>query len=143
MKEIAKVKKVSGDNATVVIDKKDECSKCGLCAFPKNATCLELFAKNSAQAKEGDTVLVERRESGKGLAITLVFLVPLILILISGVLAYLVIESEIWMLILSAISITVWYAVLALIDKKLKVSAKFSTEILQVIAPYGKDQNEN
>ena len=142
MKEVATVKKLHGKNATVVIDKKDECSKCGLCMFPKNASSIEVFATNPINAKEGDQVIVECKEKGKMLALTLVFLIPLILILISGVIAYTVIGKEIWMLILSAISIVVWYSILPLIDKALKRSDKFATEILSVI-PQKNKENEN
>ena len=37
MRESALVIKTEGEYATVSIDKKDECSKCGMCAFPKGA----------------------------------------------------------------------------------------------------------
>ena len=60
MQESAIVKKVAGQTATLVIDKKDECSKCGMCLFPKGANAIEFEAENSVNAKVGDTVLIER-----------------------------------------------------------------------------------
>ena len=56
MIESGKIVKTSGDRAVVRIDKKDECSKCGMCLFPKNANHLDIDAVNSIGAKEGDIV---------------------------------------------------------------------------------------
>ena len=142
MKEVAIVKTLHGNNATVSIDKKDECSKCGLCMFPKNATTIEVFSTNPINAKQGDKVIVERKENGKSLAMILVFLVPLILILLSGVLAYLVIGKEIFMLILSVASLVLWFCILPLIDKKLKKTQRFASEIIMIL-PQEKIEKEN
>ena len=142
MKEIAKVKSLYGNNAIVTIDKKDACSKCGLCVFPKNASEIEVFASNSVKAKEGDLVMVDRKEDGKFLASVLVFLVPILLILLSTALAYLVMEKEIWTLYFSLIFIVLWYLSLYFIDKRLKKSKKFATEIIQIINEKNKE-NEN
>lgn len=139
MKEIAKVSEVHDKNATVVIDKKDACSKCGMCLFPKNAGSIKVFANNSVNAEVGDEVLVERTERGKFLATVLVFLVPILLILLSMVLAYSVIKSEIWTLFLSVIFLVLWYTVLALIDKRIKITKKYETQIISIISKKDKE----
>lgn len=132
MKELAKVTFVKGNRATVSVDKKDECSKCGMCLFPKNASSVEFSAVNSVDAKVGDTVLIEKREGGNLIGALLAFLVPLLLIGVAVLLGYTLLNSEIWILLLSVIFIVLWYTILAVIDKKLKNTFKFSVEIVEI-----------
>ena len=139
MQEIAIVEKVDGKNATVRVDKKDECSKCGVCLFPKNANFLTFKAENVVDAKKGDTVLIDRVEGAKLTAIILVFLVPLVLILLSSLISITVIKKEIWILWLTLISVPAWFCVLALIDKKYgKIQAK-TTKIIKVLTESEKE----
>ncbi len=135
MKETALVIKENGKHAVVSIDKKDECSKCGMCAFPKNANKIELNAKNGVGAKVGDTVIVERAQGGKLTGAILVFLVPLILIGISALINHFFIGNDLWFLGLAVIFIAVWYAILAIIDKKLVFMNKYLSVIIQVVQP--------
>lgn len=142
MKELAKVTAVKGNRATVSVDKKDECSKCGMCLFPKNASSVEFPAVNTVGAEVGDTVLIEKMEGGNLIGALLAFLVPLLLIGVSVVLGYTVLNSEIWILALSVIFIFLWYTILAVIDKKLKNTLKFSVEIVE-ITPKGEKINDD
>ncbi len=132
MKELGVVTAVKGKKATVKVDKKDECSKCGMCLFPKNASSIEFEADNLVGANVGDTVCFERQTDGKLLGILLVFLVPLLLIGISAVLCYFVIKKEIYMLIISLPAIVIWFFVLSFIDKKIKKTSKFRSVITAV-----------
>ena len=132
MREVGKVIKADNGYVTVSIDKKEECSKCGLCAFPKNANTIEFLSKNTVNAQVGDKVVIERKTDGKLGGITLVFLVPLLLIALSTLINYTLIGKEIWILILSAISLTIWYAVLNKIDKKLSKNDKFLAKIIEI-----------
>ena len=133
MIESGKIVKTSGKYATVRIDKKDECSKCGMCLFPKNANYLDIEAKNQVDAKEGDFVEVEREEGGKLISVLLVFLVPLILVITSVIVTYLFKIKEIWILILSAISVILWYTVLAFIDNKIKKKFSNYSNVVRVL----------
>lgn len=133
MIEVGKVIKTNGDTATVRIDKKDECSKCGMCLFPKNASHIDLDAKNLVGAKEGDNVELTRNEGGKLISALLTFLVPLLLIIASVVVTYLLYINEIWMLCFSAVSVVLWYISLAFIDKKIKAKFTNKTEITKII----------
>ena len=142
MTEQGKVVETKGNFAFVEINKKTECDKCGMCAFPKNASTIKLRAENEISAKVGDTVILEREEKGKLLGTLLVFLVPLILISISAIIGYLLIESEIWILILSVISIVLWYTILAIIDKKISKLNGFKSKIVQVIEDKGDNKHE-
>ena len=133
MNEIGQITKTNGKTATVRIDKKDECSKCGMCLFPKNANHIDLEALNPIGAKEGDSVEVVRNEGGKLLSALLVFLIPLLLIIGSVIATYLTKKDEIWILILSAISVVAWFIILSFIDKKIKSKFVNKTEIIKII----------
>ncbi len=133
MREVGLITKIEGDTATIKVDKKDECSKCGMCLFPKNASSIEINAKNSIGATVGDTVEFERKKDGKFLGSILVFLIPLLLIGLSALITYLFIKIDIWMLILSVIFIVLWYTILAFIDKKLKISLDDASVIISVV----------
>ena len=133
MVEIGTVQEIDGENAIVKVDKKDECSKCGMCLFPKNASFINFRATNKTGAKVGDVVEIQTAEELKVIGTLLVFLVPLLLIGLSILISYLLIQSEIWILILSVIFIVLWYTILALIDKKLKTLKKFSANITKII----------
>ncbi len=133
MKEVGLVVSVDKNFASVKVDKKDECSKCGMCLFPKNAESVEIRAENTLGAQVGETVVFETAENAKLLGALLVFLVPLILITLSAVITYIFIKKEIWMLILSVFFVVMWYTMLAIIDKKLKNSQKFCAKVVNVI----------
>ena len=80
MKEKGVVTALNGKFAVVKVDKRDECSKCGMCLFPKNASSVDFNAKNGVFAKVGDEVIIETQKDGKLAGALLAFLVPLLLI---------------------------------------------------------------
>ena len=74
MQEQGKVVSVNGKIATVEVDKKDECSKCGMCLFPQNAKSVSFEVKNTLCAKVGDIVTFNTQKQGNLLGAILVFL---------------------------------------------------------------------
>ena len=143
MTESGKVVKTEGKYATVRIDKKDECGKCGMCLFAANASYTEMRARNDAGAAAGDEAVVETAESGKTLSAVLVFLVPLLLIVLAAAIGLFIIGKEIWILLLSLIFILSWYTILGLFDKKLRKSDKFCARIVRITAKGEKDDTDN
>jgi len=141
MTETGVVVKADGNTATVKVDKKDECSKCGMCLFPKGADSVEFQTENSLHANVGDKVVIKTEKDGKLLGAILAFLVPLLLIGVSVLLGYLVLKSEIWILALSVILIAVWYLVLAFIDKKLVKKLGFRPKIIEILEKSEKKEN--
>lgn len=134
MQEIGKVSKTEGKYAIVKVQKKDECSKCGMCLFPKNASEIEFRAKNTLLAKEGDDVLINTsNERGKLVGILLVFLVPLLLIGLAVLIEKLFIKNEIFILPISIVLIVVWFFMLSFIDKKIAKNDKYVCEIIEII----------
>ena len=133
MKEVGLVVKTEKDRAIVKVDKKDECSKCGMCLFPKNASSTLFSAVNEMGAKEGDTVLIEVTSNSKLLGAVLAFLVPLLLIMLSAVITFAVIGKELYMLVLSVGLVAIWYLILPIIDKKLKTWDKFSPSVIKIL----------
>ena len=143
MTESGKVVKTEGKYATVRIDKKDECGKCGMCLFAANASYTEMRARNDAGAAVGDEAVVETAESGKALSAVLVFLVPLLLIVLAAAIGLFIIGKEIWILLLSLIFILSWYTILGLFDKKLRKSDKFCARIVRITTKGEKDDTDN
>lgn len=139
MREVGKVIAVKGNFATVSVQKRDECSKCGLCLFPKNASTVEFNAHNSLNAKVEDDVIIETVERTKFLGIVLAFLVPLVLIGAMVLVSFAFPNAEIWIVIASVILITLWYTILVFIDKVLAKNKKFATTIVEII----KEKKEN
>lgn len=139
MREVGKVIAVKGNFATVSVQKRDECSKCGLCLFPKNASTVEFNAQNSLNAKVEDDVVIETVERTKFLGIVLAFLVPLVLIGAMVLVSFVFPNAEIWIVIASVILITLWYTILVFIDKVLAKNKKFATTIVEII----KEKKEN
>ncbi len=142
MREVGKVTKVDGDYALVKVDKKDECSKCGMCAFPKNANSIIFNAKNSVDAKIDDKVIIETVKDTKLFGAILVFLVPLLLIGLSWLITELFLDNEIWVLIFSVIFLVLWYTILAVIDKALKKKSDFCPQIVEIIFDKGENKDE-
>ena len=143
MTESGKVVKTEGKYATVRIDKKDECGKCGMGLFAANASYTEMRARNDAGAAVGDEAVVETAESGKTLSVVLVFLVPLLLIVLAAAIGLFIIGKEIWILLLSLIFILSWYTILGLFDKKLRKNDKFCARIVRITAKGEKDDTDN
>ena len=141
MKEVGKVTKIDGKFATVTVPKRDECSKCGLCLFPKGASEIELNAENSLGANIGDNVIVESTEKTKFLGVVLAFLVPLLIVGLMVGLSFVIAHAEIYLAIGSLVLIFLWYTILALIDKKFKNLKKFSAVIIKIIHEKG-EENE-
>ena len=132
MKETGVVTEIRGKTSVVSVDRKDECSRCGLCLFKEGTNKTEFFVKSEDGVNVGDTVEIERSESGKFTGVILAFFVPLLFIGLAVAINYLFINSEIWILILSIGFIAVWYAILAFSDKRLKFSAAFNARIVSV-----------
>lgn len=118
--------------AIVKVDKKDQCSKCGMCLFPKGASQVEIKAKNSLLAKPNDEVIIETERDGKFLGAVLVFFIPLVLIIGAVLIGYLALKSELWILILSVLFVVLWYTILAVIDRRLKRSFSFCPTIVEI-----------
>ena len=134
MTEQGKVISIDGGFATVKVDKKDECAKCGLCMFPKNANSVNFYAENNVGANVGDTVIVTTKEKAKTVGILLVFGVPILLIVASLLIGYLLIKSETVGLITSIFSVVIWFFILSFIDKRLKKRSNFSSKIQEIVS---------
>ncbi len=133
MKEYAVVKSTVGKYAKVEIDKKDECSKCGMCLFPKNAKSISVNAENPVGAKAGDKVFIETKPKVKSLSILLVFLVPLLLIIACALIGYFAFNSELAIVFSSIISVALWYLLLAVIDKKIGKTTSMYAVVTQIV----------
>ena len=133
MKETGVLTEIKGRSAVVTVQKKEECKACGLCLFKENGKA-EIYADNPVNAQKGDTVTVETKESGKLLGAVLVFLVPLIFIGIAVLLNAVLIKNDIFIPIISVGLIAIYYAILAILDKKFKKSKAFYSLITEIVS---------
>ena len=133
MKEVAKVIKTNQDYSLVYVEKKDECSKCGMCLFPQNAKGVEITAVNLIDAKEGDNVIIELSERDKLLGVFLAFVVPLLLIGISFLINALTLKNDLFTLGLVVFLVVLWYLILPLIDKKIEKKKDYRAQIISLI----------
>ena len=133
MREVGIVDKLEDGKAKVKVDKKDECSKCGMCLFSEGAKYVVFTCENKANAEVGDTVEIEITEKGKLRGVILVFLIPILLIGISSVVSLFLIKNEMWILYLSLIFVSVWFIVLSFIDKALKNKFGFIPSVIKII----------
>lgn len=143
MKEVGVVTEIKGKTAVVSVDKKDECTSCGLCLFKDNATKAEFYVKAEKDIAVGDNVVIEKSDSGKFLGVILAFFVPLILIGLAVLINYLFIKSEIWILVLSVGFIALWFIILALLDKRFFESGVFNARIVSVLPMPATDNEDN
>ena len=127
------VEKTNGKYAFVKVNKKDECSKCGMCLFPKNTDSIKFRSLNALGAKEGDEVLIKTSEKAKISGVFLAFGVPLLLIALSIIIGYFIIKSELSILLISIATVILWFLILPIIDKKFNKSKTFLTEIIEII----------
>ncbi|MBO4594134.1 MAG: SoxR reducing system RseC family protein [Clostridia bacterium] len=116
----------------VRIGKKTECEKCGMCAFPKNVSYIELAAESETEVKTGDVVTVETSENGKLTGVLLAFGVPLILIAACVLMGTLIFKNEIVSVASAIASLIVWETVLHFIDKKLLKNKRFISKIIAI-----------
>ena len=116
----------------VRIEKKTECEKCGMCAFPKNASYIELAAESEEKVNKGDVVTVETSENGKLTGALLAFGVPLILIAACVFLGTFVFKSEAVTVASAIASLIVWETVLHFIDRKLLKNKRFISKIIAI-----------
>ena len=141
MEEKGSIVKKTGEYAFVKVDKRAECKKCGLCAFPKNVDSVELRAYNKIDANVGDEVIVSTNEKGKWLSLILVFGVPLLIIGGVFALAFFSGWSEVMMPLIGVGAIIIWFIILGVADKKFKMLNAFRTEITGLAVAVSKPEN--
>ena len=132
MKDVGKV--IKTENGIVVrIDKKTECGRCGMCAFPKNASHVDLNATADVEVNVGDEVTVETSENLKFLSALLIFGVPLLLIGACVLIGLLVFKSDLITLASAVVVTVLYFIVLHFIDKKIFKDKKYTTKIIDVL----------
>ena len=141
MREVGTVLQTKGDYAEVKVDKKDACSKCGMCLFSGNVNHTVMSCVNKIGAQKDQQVVIDILGKGKLLGIFLVFIIPLILIGVSVLVSLLVIKNELWTILISIASVVLWYVLLIPIDKKIKKRSGFCPSIIEIIDK-GEDENE-
>ena len=132
MIETGKITEIKNDKAKVRIDKKAECSKCGMCLFPANANYTDFEVQNTLSAEVGDIVQIERKPAVlTGAVIT--FLIPLLLIAGGVCIGLFVIKNDFWTLGISLGIVVLWFLFLMLTEKYRKKMQKFIPVMTEII----------
>ena len=131
--EIGVVEKVIEDTAFVKVNKKDECSKCGMCLFPQGAQSVTFKAINTVNASVDDTVRLIQTKDNSLISVLLVFLVPLIFIGLAFLVVNLARINELYILLISAVLIIGWFLILPKIDKKIASTKERIYKVVEII----------
>ena len=123
------VKSIRGGSAQVLLDRKsmcgESCGGCHLCDLKGTV----ISAKNAADAKENDRVLVEMNTDSGLLAAFLAYGIPLIFVLIGIFLIASV--STYFGTVFLAVLLVGWYTALFLLERKGKLRKKFGAQIVR------------
>ena len=127
MKETGIVTFKRDKTLTVKVKRRAECSKCGLCGMKDSATDIDFVATYGKFSKDdieqGDVVTIESNKDVRLASYILLFIVPIILIGVSIAIGYLYL-SELWSVILSLASVSVWYFLVWCIDRAFNFAKK-------------------
>ncbi len=144
MIEIGTVKKIDGDEYIVTVNRRPECSKCGLCGMKDNVTKIDFRAIKTSKEQMvdvGDTVRIENGTDIRLMSYFLVFFVPLLLVALGILLGY-AIKIEWLGVIISIGLVAIYYAVLSIFDKKIKNGKKSVYKITEVLTPTFKGEED-
>lgn len=142
MVESGEVVKTEKNYAVVRIDRKNECSKCGMCGMKAGMNSIDCKAKNEMNASVGDTVLISTEKNASLLSSLLIFLLPLVLIAGEIAVCYVLKAEELWILLICVGTLALWFVLLALIDKKLAKIRGFCPTVIKIIEKEGGEKNE-
>lgn len=124
------VRKIQGDCAYVVVKRQSACGEnCGNCSGCKDKSN-EILAKNTVDAKAGDSVLVSMETKKVLMAAFLFYMVPLILFFGLYAVLWVLDFSETICLILGVVSALFFYILLYFYDKKNK--SEYQHEIIKI-----------
>lgn len=132
MTERGVVTETRGNTAVVSVEKREQCKACGMCLFKDNGKA-QFYADNTVGAKVGDTVVIENRESGKLLGAILVFLIPLVILGAAVLAVRLFAIDDLFIPIIGIGAIAVYYAFLALMDKKFRKIKAFTSTVAEIV----------
>jgi len=143
MTEPGLVTKLNGDFATVRIGRHSACGSCGMCGMSENQRHVDFHVANSLNAKVGDTVLVDVKETNTFRLAAVAYLIPLAL----GVLAFL---AGIWAgfpvwanLLMFLGGCAVAFVIVSAIDRAKKHKWMESPEMVQIIKNDKQQKGEN
>ncbi len=126
-----KVVRLKNSVAYVEIERSQECAGCKACALAaKKSTTLS--AKNDAGANTGDEVLVVLAPQKPLIATLMLFILPLVLMVISIVVALRFDQSEIMLALYAFCGIAVGFLIAFVFDK-LYYSKKYVSHVIEIL----------
>ncbi len=140
MKEIGTVKALRGNNAEVEIKRNSACGDCGACHVSKDQSVMLTTAKNSVNAKSGETVEVEMQFANVFVAAFIMYGIPLFAFILGSCVAYYLVDAlsigwdQVLTSFLTGISLTAaTYLVIRNFDRQGRFNSKYQPVIIAVI----------
>ena len=133
MREIGLVTKLKGEFASVRIGRHSACGSCGKCGMSQNQKHVDFFVKNSLDAKPGDSVVLDIKETNTLKLSLVAYIIPLVLGLLFFVVG-LVLKLPDWANLLMFVGgCAVAYVIVAIIDKSKKHQWVQSPEMVEIV----------
>ena len=120
MTEAGKVIKIKNGMATVRVDRKSSCEKCGMCAFKPGTPHIDITLADTLGCSVGDTVELEISGGAVVKISVIAYGIPLLSGLIGFAAAYLFELREAWQLVSLAGGLAVGFVLLILLDRRYK-----------------------
>ncbi len=140
MKEIGTVKSLHGNNAEVEIKRNSACGDCGACHVSKDQSVMLTTAKNSVDAKTGETVEVEMQFANVFVAAFIMYGIPLLAFIFGSCVVYYLIGTfnigwdQVLTSFITGICLTaVAYLVIRFFDKQGRFNSKYQPVIIAVV----------
>ncbi|TYC88345.1 SoxR reducing system RseC family protein [Acetobacterium wieringae] len=140
MKEIGTVRSLRGNSAEVEIKRNSACGDCGACHISKDQSVMLTTAKNTVNAKNGETVEVEMQFVNVFVAAFIMYGIPLVAFILGSSVTYYVIGSfklgldQVLVSFLTGICLTaIAYLAIRHFDRQGRFNSKYQPVIIAVI----------
>ena len=131
--ETGKVIEIKGDKAVVRFERKTACDNCKMCLMRKKDMHIDMPMENKVGAKVDDSVVVEIKKGNLTFAAALVYGVPLLVMVLAVVIAYLLDAKEYVIGIVAVAAGVLAYATLFVVNKYVSLRHKPDPAIVKIV----------
>ena len=133
MREIGLVTKLKGEFASVRIGRHSACGSCGKCGMSKNQKHVDFFVKNTLDAKPGDNVVLDIKDTNTTKLALVAYLIPLALGLMFFLVSVLLKWPDWASFLMFVGGCAVAYTIVAIIDKCKKHQWVQSPDMIEIV----------
>lgn len=134
MRQIGLVNKIDGDNALIIIKRATACGEhCASCRAGCVNTKKVVIAKNTVDAKVGDTIILDMPDADVIRAAVFVYMLPLFFMIVSYIIGYGLLRSELKGIFLAFGVMIITFFFVKLFDLRSKKVGKYQITIVKVL----------